>query len=135
MQVFEGKNDFPDVDSDFVLCELFPLVEVGEELSPVDVVEHQVKLGRRLEGVVHADQEGRLADGLQDLALRLGVLRRLPLLDDGGLLQDLHGEQVAGVNPRPLAGQEHLAVRPRPEHLEQVKVLHRHRHPLGDPRG
>ena len=59
---------------------------------------------------MHRDEEGRLADGLQDLSLRLGVLRRLPLLHDRRLLQHLHGVEVAGVGAAALPSQEHFAV-------------------------
>lgn len=63
-----------------------------------------------LEGVMHGHQEWTLPDRLQDLSLSLGVFGRLPLLDDGGLLQDLHGVELAFVAPMGLAGKEHLAV-------------------------
>lgn len=75
---------------------------------------------------MHRDKERRLADRGQDLALRLGVLRGLSLLDNGGLLEHLHGEQLAGVGPRTLTGQEDFSISPRAENLEQIKVLHGH---------
>ena len=59
---------------------------------------------------MHCDEERGLPDGLQDLPLGLGVLGRLPLLDDGGFLQDLHGVEFAGVGPAAFAGEEHFAV-------------------------
>ena len=63
-----------------------------------------------LECVVHGDEERTLPDGLQDLSLRLCVLRRLPLLHDGCLLQDLHGVQLALVAAVRLPGQKDFAV-------------------------
>ena len=70
-----------------------------------------MELGGGLEGVVHGDEEGRLSDGLEDAALRLGVLRRLPLLHDRRLLQHLHRVQLTAVRAAPLPRQEHLPVR------------------------
>ena len=59
---------------------------------------------------MHGNKEGRLADGLQHLPLGLGVLRGLPLLDDGGLFQDLHGVQMTSISTGALARQEHFAI-------------------------
>ena len=36
-----------------------------------ELTQNEVELGLGLEGVVHGDEEGRLADGLEDAALRL----------------------------------------------------------------
>ena len=55
MQLLEREDDLCDVDPDLVLGELFPLAEVREELAAVGEVQHDVELGRRLEGVVHRD--------------------------------------------------------------------------------
>ena len=71
----------------------------------------EVELGVCLEGVVEGDEEGRLADVLQHVALGARVLRRLGFLDDGGLLQDLHGVQLSGVVAAYLSHQEHLTIR------------------------
>lgn len=75
------------------------------------LTEDEVQLGVRLEGVVECDEEWRLADVLQDLALRPGVLGRLGLLHDGGLLQHLHGVQLPSIVAAHLPHQEHFAVR------------------------
>ena len=69
-----------------------------------------MQLGGGLERVVHGDEEGRLADGLQHTPLRLGVLRRLPLLHDRCLLQHFHRVQLPAVRAATLPGQEHLPV-------------------------
>lgn len=82
----------------------------GSLMSSV-LTENEVQLGIRLEGVVERDEERRLADVLQHLALGPRVLGRLRLLHNGGLLQDLHGVQLAGVVTAHLPHQEHLAVR------------------------
>lgn len=82
----------------------------GSLMSTV-LTENEVQLGIRLEGVVERDEERRLADVLQHLPLGPRVLSRLRLLHNGGLLQDLHGVQLAGVVTAHLPHQEHLAVR------------------------
>ena len=64
-----------------------------------------------LKGVVEGNEEGRVPDGLEDLALGLGVLRSLRLLHDARLLEHLHGVQVAAVGARHLANEEYLPVR------------------------
>ena len=69
-----------------------------------------MELGRCLEGVVHGDQEGRLADCLQHLPLCPCVLRCLLLLHNVCLLQDLHGIEVATVWAPDLPYKEHLPV-------------------------
>ena len=74
------------------------------------LTEDEVQLGVRLEGVVQRDEEGRLADVLQHLALGACVLGGLGLLHDGGLLQDLHGIQLPRVVAAHLAYEEHLSV-------------------------
>ena len=84
----------------------------------------QVELGGGLEGVVHGDQEGRLPHRLQHLPLRPGVLRGLLLLDDVGLLQDLHGVEMSSVRAPDLADEEDLAVGPGAEDFEKIEVLH-----------
>lgn len=70
--------------------------------------EVQLRLG--LEGIVQGDQEGEIPDCLQDAAFGERVLHHFPLLDDGGLLQDLHGKQLPLVHVTHLAHQEHLAI-------------------------
>ena len=72
--------------------------------------QYEVELAVGLEGVVDGDEERRLADGLQDLPLCPRVLRRLPLLHDGGLLEDLHRVQLAGVGAVALPGKEDFPV-------------------------
>ena len=79
-------------------------------LSNSKRTEDQVELAIGLEGVVEGDQERRLPDGLQHLALCAGVLRGLGLLHDGRLLELLQGVQLARVPPAALPHQEHLAV-------------------------
>lgn len=59
---------------------------------------------------MHCDEERRLPYGLEDLPLCLGVLCGLSLLDDGGLLEHLHGVELARVGAVALPGQEDLAV-------------------------
>ena len=55
MKLLQREDNLCDVDPDLVLGELFPLAEVREELAAVGEVQHDVELGRRLEGVVHRD--------------------------------------------------------------------------------
>ena len=69
-----------------------------------------MELGLGLECVVQSDEEGRLADRLQHLSLGLGVLRGLGFLHDGGLLEHLHGIQLAIVRAANLPHQEHFAI-------------------------
>lgn len=55
MKLLQREDNLCDVDPDFDLVKLFPLAEVGEKFAAVCKVEHDVKLGGRLEGVVHRD--------------------------------------------------------------------------------
>lgn len=74
------------------------------------LTENEVQLGIRLEGIVKCDEERRLADVLQHLPLGARVFGRLRLLDDGGLLQNLHGVQLPRIVTAHFPHQEHLAV-------------------------
>lgn len=74
------------------------------------LTENEVQLGIRLEGVVERDEERRLADVLQHLPLRPRVLGCLRLLHNRGLLQNLHGVELARVVAAHLPHQEHLAI-------------------------
>jgi hypothetical protein len=38
VQMLQGEDDFADVDPHFVFCKLFPLVQVGEQLSSTHVI-------------------------------------------------------------------------------------------------
>lgn len=60
---------------------------------------------------MQGNEERRLPDMLQHLPLRARVLGCLRLLHDGGLLQHLHGVQLARVVAAHLAHQEHFPVR------------------------
>lgn len=74
------------------------------------LTENEVQLGIRLEGIVKCDEERRLPDVLQHLPLGACVFGRLRLLDDGGLLQNLHGVQLPRIVTAHFPHQEHLAV-------------------------
>lgn len=38
MQVFQSEYDLSNIDAHLVLCELFTLIQVGEEFSSIDVI-------------------------------------------------------------------------------------------------
>lgn len=74
------------------------------------LTQDEVEFGVCLESIVEGDEERGLPDGLEDLSLRLRMLQGLLLLDDGRLLQHLHGVQLAAVVAPQLPHQKHFAI-------------------------
>jgi len=63
-----------------------------------------------LKGVVHGDEERRLANRLQHFSLGARVLSGFPLLHNGGLLQHFHGVKGASVNSVAFSSQKHFSI-------------------------
>mmetsp|Transcript_43174 Transcript_43174/g.109040 ORF Transcript_43174/g.109040 Transcript_43174/m.109040 type:complete len:322 (+) Transcript_43174:145-1110(+) len=118
VQVLQPQYNLSAVEARARLAELLVLLEMVEQLAAVHKVHDEEELVGCLEGVVEVHQEG-VHQLLQDVALRLGVLQ-LVALDDGLLVEHLHGVDLAGVL---LADLQHLAKAALPDNLEELKVV------------
>lgn len=67
VQLLERHDDLGDVDPDLVLGKVLLVVQMRKQFAPAHVVQDDVQLGVRLEGVVHRHQERRALDRLEDL--------------------------------------------------------------------
>ena len=95
MEIFETEDDFGAVKAGTILCEAFVALEMVKEFSTVDVIHDKEEFVRGLEGIVEVDEE-RMAELLQDALLGTCVFQ-LVSLDDCGLVEDLHGVDLAVV--------------------------------------
>ena len=69
----------------------YPLsLQVEEQFTTIDIVQHKVQLRASLEGVVEANEEGMLDVLQQNITFSHDVLDLISL-DNGLLLQDLDG--------------------------------------------
>mmetsp|Transcript_26214 Transcript_26214/g.56754 ORF Transcript_26214/g.56754 Transcript_26214/m.56754 type:complete len:282 (-) Transcript_26214:75-920(-) len=89
-----------------------------EELSPRHVLHHKIQLLRRLERILHANDE-RVRDILQSMSLRLGVLH-LILRNHKFLLEGFEGENFLCIF---LAHQHDFTETALAKHLEQVEIF------------
>lgn len=67
VKLFQCHDDLCDVDPHLILGEVFFIVEMGEQLPATHVVQNDVQLRFRLEGVVHRHEERRSLDRFQHL--------------------------------------------------------------------
>jgi hypothetical protein len=89
VEELEGDEDLRGVEPGPFLVEPPGLLKVVEELTSANVIEHQVELVLRLEGVLEPHEERVVVRGDQDRLFRLGVLHLLPA-DQRLFLDDLH---------------------------------------------
>mmetsp|Transcript_73663 Transcript_73663/g.208612 ORF Transcript_73663/g.208612 Transcript_73663/m.208612 type:complete len:338 (+) Transcript_73663:785-1798(+) len=120
VQVLDGQQDLGGVEPAAALREAACAAKVEEELPARAVLQHEVQLLRRLEGVVQGDDEG-VRHGLEHVPLRLRVLH-LVAFDHVLLPQHLH--RVDGLLWVVLvADQHHFPVRALPNDLQQREVI------------
>ena len=95
MKTFESTQEFGRVESSAIDVESLLLLQVMEQLAPVDKGQHEVEFLRRLEGKFQGDDEG-VVDLSEHGTLGQGM-RHLRTRDDMGLSDGLEGVDSAGV--------------------------------------
>lgn len=141
MELFNGDNDFCNIQTSLVIREVVGFKQMREEFTTLHKFQHQVELLRCLKGVVKRSQE-RLSDDLLEnlkqkrlvdfrfphdlthFSFSFGMLCCFLLSRHLHLIQDLHRIVSAVVQAALFSHQENFTISASAEKRQERKVFH-----------